>query len=106
MGSLHEGHLNLVRTRSPFVLSLHCLFYLLMSFLFGNLFPLRSLFRCFSLILKVRRARRECDVVAASIFVNPTQFAPNEDLDSYPRDLQRDSSLLEALGTDVIFAPR
>lgn len=53
----------------------------------------------------VQRARAENDFVAASIFVNPTQFAPDEDLGSYPRDLQRDLALLEQEGVDLAFAP-
>ena len=53
----------------------------------------------------MRRAREECDVVVISIFVNPTQFGPSEDLDRYPRDLERDLALLEREGTDVVFAP-
>lgn len=53
----------------------------------------------------VRRARAENEVVAASIYVNPTQFAPTEDLDSYPRDLERDRVLLEEEGVDLIFTP-
>ena len=47
----------------------------------------------------------ECDVTAATIFVNPTQFEPTEDLDRYPRDLQADMKLLEEVGTDIVFAP-
>src|SRR5919106_4944840 len=53
----------------------------------------------------VRRARDECDHVVVSIFVNPTQFGPNEDLAKYPRDLERDLSLLEPLGTDLVWTP-
>lgn len=53
----------------------------------------------------VRRARAENDVVVVSIFVNPTQFGPNEDFESYPRDLERDSKLVEAEGCDLVFAP-
>jgi pantoate--beta-alanine ligase len=53
----------------------------------------------------VRRARRECDVVVVWLFVNPTQFGPTEDLDSYPRDEARDRHLAEAEGVDVLFAP-
>ncbi|HEU5302899.1 MAG TPA: pantoate--beta-alanine ligase [Acidimicrobiia bacterium] len=50
-------------------------------------------------------ARAECDRVVVSLFVNPTQFAPNEDLAAYPRDLEGDRSLAEAVGVDVLFAP-
>jgi pantoate--beta-alanine ligase len=64
MGSLHEGHLSLVR-----------------------------------------RARADCDVVVVSLFVNPTQFGPAEDFDTYPRDEERDSELAAAEGVDVLFAP-
>lgn len=53
----------------------------------------------------VRQARQENDVVAVSIFVNPIQFGPKEDLASYPRDFERDAELLEAEGVDFIFAP-
>jgi pantoate--beta-alanine ligase len=53
----------------------------------------------------VERARAECETVAASIFVNPTQFAPHEDFDSYPRDQERDLELLRAAGVDLVLAP-
>ena len=64
MGSLHEGHLSLVR-----------------------------------------EARRMSDAVIVSIFVNPTQFAPGEDFERYPRDLARDADLLNPAGVNYIFAP-
>jgi pantoate--beta-alanine ligase len=64
MGSLHEGHLSLVR-----------------------------------------RARVECDVVVVWLFVNPTQFGPSEDFETYPRDEERDRKLAAAEGVDLLFAP-
>ncbi|HEX8089237.1 MAG TPA: pantoate--beta-alanine ligase [Blastocatellia bacterium] len=51
------------------------------------------------------RAREMCDMVIASIFVNPTQFGPNEDFEQYPRDLARDAELAFTRGVDFIFAP-
>jgi len=53
----------------------------------------------------VRRARQECASVVVSIFVNPTQFGPNEDFKKYPRDLAKDSSYLERAGVDCLFYP-
>lgn len=53
----------------------------------------------------IRAARDECDTVVASVFVNPAQFGKGEDLDKYPRDLDRDAKMLEAAGADFIFAP-
>ena len=50
-------------------------------------------------------AKQENDLVVMSIFVNPTQFGPNEDFESYPRDLARDTKLAESVGVDYIFAP-
>lgn len=53
----------------------------------------------------VRAARPDNDRLAATIYVNPTQFAPGEDLESYPRDLERDLALLKAEGVDLTFTP-
>jgi pantoate--beta-alanine ligase len=53
----------------------------------------------------VKAAKARCDVTAVSIFVNPLQFGPAEDLDKYPRTLERDTALLEQLGTDILFTP-
>ena len=53
----------------------------------------------------MRRARGECDVVVASIFVNPLQFGANEDFGAYPRDLERDSAIAADAGVDLLFTP-
>jgi len=53
----------------------------------------------------VEAARKENDIVVVSIFVNPTQFGPNEDYSRYPRDLERDLRLLEPFGVDYVFVP-
>ncbi len=52
-----------------------------------------------------RKAREECKSVAVSIFVNPTQFGPTEDLSKYPRDLERDLQMLESVGVDLVWTP-
>lgn len=53
----------------------------------------------------IKKAVEDNDRVVTSIFVNPTQFAPTEDLEAYPRDMQKDSKLCETLGVDLIFHP-
>jgi pantoate--beta-alanine ligase len=53
----------------------------------------------------IRGARAQSDVVAVSLFVNPLQFGPNEDLAKYPRSFERDCQLLEAEKVDLLFAP-
>lgn len=53
----------------------------------------------------VKKAKKECDIVVVSIFVNPTQFGKNEDLSKYPRTLKEDKAALNKLGVDAIFFP-
>ena len=53
----------------------------------------------------IERANKENDKVVVSIFVNPSQFGPNEDLESYPRDIDRDSKVCKDAGADLIFNP-
>ncbi len=53
----------------------------------------------------IRAANMENDLVVVSVFVNPTQFGPNEDLDSYPRTLEADCLIAEREGADIVFAP-
>ena len=53
----------------------------------------------------MRRAREDCDVVVVSLFVNPTQFGPGEDLDAYPRDEDRDAELAALEGVDLLWMP-
>jgi pantoate--beta-alanine ligase len=57
-------------------------------------------------IALVRAARSQCDVVAASIFVNPTQFGPNEDFAKYPRTFEQDCAMLTSEGVALVFAPQ
>jgi pantoate--beta-alanine ligase len=54
----------------------------------------------------VKKAKENCEIVVVSIYVNPSQFAPNEDLDTYPRDFERDKKLLEELQVDYLFFPK
>jgi pantoate--beta-alanine ligase len=51
------------------------------------------------------KARRENDILVASVFVNPTQFGPNEDLDAYPRDIEGDKAVMDSAGVDYVFFP-
>jgi pantoate--beta-alanine ligase len=53
----------------------------------------------------IRQAKAECDHVIVSIFVNPTQFGPSEDLSKYPRDLERDLGLIRPVGVDLVWTP-
>jgi pantoate--beta-alanine ligase len=53
----------------------------------------------------IKRCRKENDRVVVSVFVNPTQFGPNEDLEDYPRDFERDTALCQEIGADLIFHP-
>jgi len=53
----------------------------------------------------MREGRKRGDILIVSIFVNPIQFGPTEDLNSYPRDLKRDFHLLESVGADIVFVP-
>lgn len=53
----------------------------------------------------IKRARADNDIVMVSVFVNPTQFGPGEDLDKYPRDLEKDCIKAEAAGADILFCP-
>lgn len=53
----------------------------------------------------IKRAKEECEHVIVTIFVNPTQFGPNEDLSTYPRDLERDLSLIQPLGVALVWNP-
>ena len=53
----------------------------------------------------VRESKAQCDVTAASIFVNPLQFGPTEDFAKYPRTLERDAAMLQELGVDLLFVP-
>ena len=53
----------------------------------------------------LERSKKECDITILSIFVNPTQFAPNEDLNKYPRDLERDTELAILTGVNAVFLP-
>ena len=58
------------------------------------------------LLSLIAKARRSCDVVITSIFVNPTQFAPNEDFARYPRDIAQDTRLCTSAGSTILFVPK
>lgn len=58
-----------------------------------------------SLVKAAKRLKKRCDLLVVSIFVNPKQFAPHEDLENYPRDLDDDLKKLEKLGVETVFAP-
>lgn len=53
----------------------------------------------------MQEGEKKADVIVSSIFVNPTQFGPNEDLDAYPRDFEKDESLMQGVGVDIVFYP-
>lgn len=53
----------------------------------------------------IKAARKDCDIVVVSVFVNPRQFGPSEDLKTYPRDLRRDRKIAAGAGADIVFAP-
>ena len=53
----------------------------------------------------MRKAKKEADTVITTLFINPIQFGPNEDLDNYPHDLTRDQKLAESCGVDILYAP-
>lgn len=53
----------------------------------------------------IEKAKKQCDIVVLSIFVNPLQFGPNEDFEQYPRDTERDLKLAEQAGVDIVFMP-
>ncbi len=54
----------------------------------------------------IRTGQEHGDILVVSIFVNPTQFGPGEDLEAYPRDMERDLDLLEEIGADIVFTPK
>ena len=53
----------------------------------------------------IKSAKQKCDFVVVSIFVNPTQFAPDEDFDKYPRPIEQDAIICEQIGVDLVFNP-